>query len=52
MWFSAVSMRQTVEWHGRHLGMDFILAIAEDDMPGPDGISIFGAIDQVLLRNS
>lgn len=25
--------KQTVEWYGRHLGMDFVLAIAEDKVP-------------------
>lgn len=25
--------KETVEWYGRHLGMDFILAIAEDHVP-------------------
>ena len=25
--------QQTVEWYGRHLGMDFVLAIAEDQVP-------------------
>lgn len=25
--------KQTVEWYGRHLGMDFVLAIAEDRVP-------------------
>ena len=25
--------KQTVEWYGEHLGMDFVLAIAEDQVP-------------------
>jgi catechol 2,3-dioxygenase-like lactoylglutathione lyase family enzyme len=25
--------KQTVEWYGKHLGMDFVLAIAEDQVP-------------------
>ena len=25
--------KETVEWYGRHLGMDFVLAIAEDRVP-------------------
>ena len=25
--------KQTVEWYGKHLGMDFVLAIAEDKVP-------------------
>jgi catechol 2,3-dioxygenase-like lactoylglutathione lyase family enzyme len=25
--------RETVQWYGRHLGMDFVLAIAEDRVP-------------------
>jgi catechol 2,3-dioxygenase-like lactoylglutathione lyase family enzyme len=25
--------RETVDWYGRHLGMDFVLAIAEDHVP-------------------
>ena len=25
--------KQTVEWYGKHLGMDFVLAIAEDHVP-------------------
>lgn len=25
--------QQTVDWYGRHLGMDFVLAIAEDQVP-------------------
>lgn len=25
--------KETVDWYGRHLGMDFILAIAEDEVP-------------------
>ncbi|MCP5286734.1 MAG: VOC family protein [Burkholderiaceae bacterium] len=25
--------KQTVEWYGQHLGMDFVLAIAEDHVP-------------------
>jgi catechol 2,3-dioxygenase-like lactoylglutathione lyase family enzyme len=25
--------KQTVEWYGKHLGMDFLLAIAEDQVP-------------------
>ena len=25
--------RQTVEWYGKHLGMNFVLAIAEDQVP-------------------
>ena len=25
--------KQTVEWYGRHLGMNFVLAIAEDNVP-------------------
>jgi catechol 2,3-dioxygenase-like lactoylglutathione lyase family enzyme len=25
--------RETVQWYGRHLGMDFVLAIAEDQVP-------------------
>lgn len=25
--------KQTVEWYGKHLGMDFVLAIAEDAVP-------------------
>jgi len=25
--------KQTVEWYRRHLGMDFVLAIAEDEVP-------------------
>jgi catechol 2,3-dioxygenase-like lactoylglutathione lyase family enzyme len=25
--------RETVEWYGKHLGMDFVLAIAEDQVP-------------------
>ena len=25
--------KQTVEWYGKYLGMDFVLAIAEDEVP-------------------
>jgi len=25
--------KETVEWYGKHLGMDFVLAIAEDEVP-------------------
>ena len=31
--YRCIDARQTVEWYGRHLGMDFILAIAEDEVP-------------------
>jgi len=27
------SAKQTVDWYGKHLGMDFVLAIAEDQVP-------------------
>ena len=27
--------KQTVEWYGKHLGMDFILAIGENEVPSP-----------------
>ncbi|WP_313951454.1 VOC family protein [Accumulibacter sp.] len=31
--YRCVDAKQTVEWYGRYLGMDFILAIAEDQVP-------------------
>ena len=31
--YRCIDAKQTVEWYGRHLGMDFILAIAENQVP-------------------
>jgi lactoylglutathione lyase len=31
--YRCVDARQTVEWYGKHLGMRFILAIAENEVP-------------------
>ena len=31
--YRCVDARQTVEWYRKHLGMDFVLAIAEDQVP-------------------
>ncbi len=31
--YRCIDAKQTVEWYGRHLGMKFILAIAEDNVP-------------------
>jgi catechol 2,3-dioxygenase-like lactoylglutathione lyase family enzyme len=31
--YRCIDARQTVEWYGKHLGMRFVLAIAEDEVP-------------------
>ncbi|MCB1942312.1 MAG: VOC family protein, partial [Candidatus Accumulibacter sp.] len=31
--YRCVDAKQTVEWYGKYLGMDFVLAIAEDKVP-------------------
>jgi lactoylglutathione lyase len=31
--YRCIDARETVEWYGKHLGMDFVLAIAEDEVP-------------------
>lgn len=31
--YRCIDARQTVEWYGKHLGMNFVLAIAEDEVP-------------------
>ncbi|CDG84002.1 VOC family protein [Janthinobacterium agaricidamnosum] len=31
--YRCIDARQTVEWYGKHLNMDFVLAIAEDRVP-------------------
>ena len=31
--YRCLDAKQTVEWYGRHLGMKFVLAIAEDQVP-------------------
>ncbi|MES2740594.1 MAG: VOC family protein [Pseudomonadota bacterium] len=31
--YRCIDAKQTVEWYGKHLGMNFILAIAEDEVP-------------------
>ncbi len=31
--YRCIDAKQTVEWYGRHLGMNFILAIAENQVP-------------------
>jgi lactoylglutathione lyase len=31
--YRCIDAKQTVEWYGKYLGMDFVLAIAEDEVP-------------------
>ena len=31
--YRCIDAKQTVEWYGKHLGMGFVLAIAEDEVP-------------------
>ena len=31
--YRCIDAKETVEWYGRHLGMKFVLAIAEDEVP-------------------
>lgn len=31
--YRCIDAKQTVEWYGKHLGMRFVLAIAEDEVP-------------------
>jgi lactoylglutathione lyase len=31
--YRCIDAKQTVEWYGKHLGMKFVLAIAEDEVP-------------------
>ena len=31
--YRCIDAKQTVEWYRKHLGMDFVLAIAEDNVP-------------------
>jgi lactoylglutathione lyase len=31
--YRCIDAKQTVEWYGKHLGMHFVLAIAEDEVP-------------------
>ena len=31
--YRCIDAKETVEWYGRHLGMDFVLAIAENEVP-------------------
>jgi lactoylglutathione lyase len=31
--YRCIDAKQTVEWYGKHLGMNFVLAIAEDEVP-------------------
>ena len=31
--YRCIDARETVEWYGKHLGMGFVLAIAEDEVP-------------------
>jgi catechol 2,3-dioxygenase-like lactoylglutathione lyase family enzyme len=40
--YRCVDAKQTVEWYGRHLGMNFILAIAENAVPST------GALDPYM----
>ena len=31
--YRCIDAKQTVEWYGKYLGMDYVLAIAEDEVP-------------------
>ena len=31
--YRCIDAKQTVEWYEKHLGMRFVLAIAEDEVP-------------------
>ena len=49
--------KQTVEWYEKHLGMQFVLAIAENEVPSTKarleaaGIEVIGPTDHTIFKS-